>query len=87
MQAITSLPTTCGEDTISIGDQVWVNNLAPMAGRFRTVDCMPAEVIGFLRDGQEWLVTVRQKGTLNLPITGEAWVHHFPARQISPAFG
>lgn len=83
MEAITSLATICGEDTISIGDQVWVNDLAPMSGRFRTVDCMPAEVIGFLRDGSKWLVTVRQKGTLNLPINGEAWVHHASLRQIT----
>jgi hypothetical protein len=83
MEAITSLPTIDGEDTISIGDEVWVNDLAPMAGRFGPVDCMPATVIGFLRDGQEWLVTVRQNGTLALPLMGEAWVHHAKVRQIS----
>lgn len=83
MQTITSLPTICGEDTISIGQEVWVNDLAPMAGRFGLVDSMPAVVLGFKRDGDEWLVTVKQKGTLALPIIGEAWVHHARVRQIS----
>lgn len=83
METVTSLPTICGEDTISIGQEVWVNGLAPMAGRYGPIDCMPGKVLGFLRDGQQWLVTVRQKGTLALPVVGDAWVGHFQVRQIS----
>jgi len=83
MTTVTSVPTICGEDAIHLGDEVWVNNLAPMAGRFGLVDCMPGVVVGFLRDGKDWLVSVKQKGTLALPITGEAWIHHADIRQIT----
>lgn len=83
METITSHPTICGEETIAIGDEVWVDGLAPMAGKFRTVTSMPATVLGFLRDGQRWLVTVRQNGTLNLPLLGEAWVFHAEVSQIT----
>jgi hypothetical protein len=67
MTTVTSVPTICGEDAIHLGDEVWVNNLAPMAGRFGLVDCMPGVVVGFLRDGKNWLVSVKQTDPLARP--------------------
>ena len=78
MTNVTSVPTICGEGTINLGDEVWVHNPAPMADRFGLVDCMPGVVVGFLREGKDWLVSVEQKDTLSLPM-----IHHADIRQIT----
>jgi hypothetical protein len=84
MEALQSIPTICGEDTISVGQQVWVEGLASMATRFGgTVNSMKAEVLAIGTGDHQGEVLVEQKGTTALPVFGEAWVHWFPARQIT----
>ena len=82
----TSIPTICGEDTLDIGQEVWVNGMAPEYGpNGELIDSMPGVITRFHKEPAGWLVEVRQRGTLVRPIppTG-AFICFFRLSQISP---
>ena len=82
--AVTSIPTICGEDTLEIGQRVWVNGMAPMEGlNGQIVDSMPGVITRFHKEPAGWLVAVEQRGSLVLPIVGNAFRCFFKLSQIS----
>ncbi len=84
MDAITSIPTICGEDTLDLGQLVWVNNMAPMEGlNGQIVDSMPGVITRFHKEPAGWLVEVEQRGSLALPLRGGTWRCFFSLVQIS----
>ena len=84
MDAITSIPTICGDDTLDLGQQVWVNGMAPMEGiNGQTVNSMPGVITRFHKEPAGWQVEVEQRGSLALPINGEAFRCFFRLSQIS----
>jgi hypothetical protein len=81
---INSIPTICGEDTLEIGQRVWVNGMAPMEGiNGQIVDSMPGVITRFHKEPAGWLVEVEQRGSLALPIVGDAFRCFFRLNQIS----
>ncbi len=83
---ISSIPTVCGEDTLEIGQRVWVNCMAPMEGlNGQIVDSMPGVITRFHKGAAGWLVEVEQRGSLVLPIMGDAFRCFFRLNQISAA--
>ena len=81
---INSIPTICGEDTLEIGQRVWVNGMAPMEGiNGQIVNSMPGTITRFHKGPTGWLVQVEQRGSLALPIQGEAFRCFFRLNQIS----
>ena len=84
MDAITSIPTICGEDSLDLGQRVWVNGMAPMEGlNGQIVDSMPGVITRFHKEPGGWLVEVEQRGSLLLPIVGYAFRCFFSLGQIS----
>lgn len=85
MEAIvTSIPTICGEDTLGIGQLVWVNGMAPMEGlNGQIVDSMPGVITRFHKEPEGWLVEVEQRGSVALPIAGDPFRCLFKLSQIS----
>jgi hypothetical protein len=88
MQAATSsthsIPTICGEETLEIGQKVWVNGMAPMEGiNGQTVNSMPGVITRFHKEPAGWLVEVEQRGSLVLPIVDDPFRCFFRLNQIS----
>lgn len=84
--AISSIPTVCGEDTLDLGQRVWVNGMAPMEGlNGQVVDSMPGVITRFHKEPAGWLVEVEQRGSLVLPIQGDAFRCFFRLNQVSAA--
>jgi hypothetical protein len=84
MDAITSIPTICGEDSLDLGQRVWVNGMAPMEGlNGQIVNSMPGVITRFHKEPGGWLVEVEQRGSLALPIVGDAFRCFFSLGQIS----
>jgi hypothetical protein len=82
--AIKSISTICGEDTLEIGQRVWVNNMAPMEGiNGQIVDSMPGVITRFHKEPAGWLVEVEQRESLALPIIGDAFRCFFRLSQVS----
>ena len=81
---VNSIRTICGEDTLDIGQLVWVNGMAPMEGiNGQIVDSMPGVITRFHKEPAGWLVEVEQRGSLVLPIVGDAFRCFFRLDQIS----
>jgi hypothetical protein len=81
---ISSISTICGEDTLEIGQRVWVNGMAPMEGlNGQIVDSMPGVITRFHKESTGWIVEVEQRGSLALPIVGDAFRCFFRLGQIS----
>jgi hypothetical protein len=81
---INSIPTICGEETLDIGQRVWVNGMAPMEGlNGQIVDSMPGVITRFHKEPTGWLVEVEQRGSLVLPIVGDPFRCFFRLNQIS----
>jgi hypothetical protein len=82
--AINSISTICGEDTLEIGQRVWVNGMAPMEGiNGQIVDSMPGVITRFHKESTGWIVEVEQRCSLALPIVGDAFRCFFRLGQIS----
>jgi hypothetical protein len=82
--AINSISTICGEDTLEIGQRVWVNGMAPMEGiNGQIVDSMLGVITRFHKESTGWIVEVEQRGSLALPIVGDAFRCFFRLGQIS----
>lgn len=81
---ITSIPTICGVDTLSLGQTVWVNNMAPMEGLHGVVvNSMRGFISRFHKEPSGWIVEVEQLGTIALPICGDPFRCFFRLDQIS----
>jgi hypothetical protein len=82
--AIKSISTICGEDTLEIGQRVWVNGMAPMEGlNNQVVNSMPGVITRFHKEPAGWLVEVEQRGSMILPIVGDPFRCFFKLGQVS----
>lgn len=81
---INSIPAICGEDTLEIGQRVWVNGMAPMEGiNGQILDSMPGVITRFHKEPAGWLVEVEQLSSVALPIVGDPFRCFFKLSQIS----